>query len=76
MGNPNSYVVVESISIQLNNDTSLFASNYYKSDSDFYPSGTKYIISINSGTGDFLNKTGFIVIDVQENERLVTIGLH
>jgi hypothetical protein len=67
LGNPNSYIVVESISIQLNNNTSLFASNYYKSDSDFYPSGTKYIISITSATGDFLNKTDVIIASI-DNE--------
>lgn len=76
LGYPNSYVVVENISIQFNNNTSLLASNYYKSDTNFYENGKKYIISITSATGDYLNKTGFIVIDVKENKRIVTIGLH
>ena len=69
LGNPISYVVTENISIQLN-DSSLFASNYY-----YYPTGSKYIISIASGSGDFATKKGFIVIDALENKRLVTIVL-
>lgn len=75
LGNPISYVVTENISIQLN-DSSLFASNYYKSiNNNYYPTGSKYIISIASGSGDFATKKGFIVIDALENKRLVTIVL-
>ena len=81
LGTPTTYFVIERISIQINNDTfnnsSLFVSNYYKSiNNNYYPTGTKYIISIASGTGDFATKTGYVVIDALENKRLVTIGLH
>ena len=81
LGEPITYVVIERIAIQITNNnfnnSSLFVSNYYKSiNNDYYPTGTKYIISIASGTGDFSNKTGYVVIDALENKRLVTIGLH
>ena len=64
-------------SINTINNSSLFVSNYYKSiNNNYYSTGTKYIISIASGTGDFATKTGYVVIDALENKRLVTIGLH
>ena len=79
--NPTFYEIDEKISIKINTpeikDSSLFITNNYNSiiTSD-YPTDSKYIISIISGTGTFLNKTGFVVIDVLEDKRFLTIGLN
>jgi hypothetical protein len=71
----NLYDVTENISIQFDDTdgTQIFAENFYRSNTNYYKDGDKHIIKIISCTGDFLGKTGFIVIDVSKNKRLVYI---
>jgi hypothetical protein len=74
--NPPQYYMVEYITIRLNNNnTSIYATNYFISDYQHYPTGDKIIIPIISCTGDFVGKTGYIVIDARENIRNVTIRI-
>lgn len=71
----NLYDVTENISIQFDdtNSTQIFAENFYRSNTNYYKDGDKYIMKIISCTGDFLGKSGFIVIDVIKNKRFVYI---
>ena len=72
---PAQYFIVESITIRFSNNTAIFASNYFTANNNHYNVGDKLIIPIISCTGDYVGKTGYIVIDVNEETRYVTIRL-
>jgi hypothetical protein len=72
---PAQYFIVESITIRFNNNSAIFASNYFTANNNHYNVGDKIIIPIISCTGDYLGKTGYIVIDVNKDIRNVTVRL-
>ena len=43
---PSIYKITENIQIQMDDDTSISLINYYKSNTGYYPPGTKYILPI------------------------------
>jgi len=71
----NLYNITENISIQFDdcNETQIFAENFYRSNTNYYKDHSKYTIKIISCTGDLVEKTGYIVIDVVGNKRYVYI---
>lgn len=73
---PAIYKVTESISFQFDENTQIFISNYYQSNTDYYPTGSKYIIPIISCTGKYLGRKGYVVIDAESDKRYITIGLY
>lgn len=73
--NPIEYNITESITIQFKDGSAIFASNFYKSNNQFYNVGDKIIIPIISCTGNFVGRSGYIVIDVYVDKRNVTISI-
>lgn len=73
---PAIYKVTESISFQFDENTQIFISNYYQSNTEYYPTGSKYIIPIISCTGKYLGREGYVVIDAESDKRYITIGLY
>ena len=71
---PSLYNISEEIILELNGG-SIFAVNQYKSNTDFYVDGEKYILQIVSCTGNIVGKKGYVVIDVIGDERNVTVKL-
>ena len=72
---PPNYSITEQITIKLANNTSIFAYNTYKSTTGYYPPNTDYILPIVSCTGDYVGRTGYIVIHATVNNRQITVGL-
>lgn len=74
---PPQYKVIENITININHniETTIFASNYYESQTEYYPNGSKQIIPIISCTGDYVGRSGYVVIDVIGVNRNVTIRI-
>lgn len=76
---PPQYKVIENITINIKNkcqcETTIYASNYYESETSYYPNGSKQIIPIISCTGEYVGRTGYIVIDADGSNRNVTIRL-
>ena len=73
---PTLYNITENIQIQIGDNTSISFINYYKSDNQYYPNGSKYIIPIISCTGLYVGKKGYVVIDVIDKRRILTIKLN
>ena len=73
--NEKTYYVIENITINIDLGGTIYANNYYSGKSYSYTPGDKIIIPITSCTGNFVGKKGYIVIDVTENIRYVTIRL-
>jgi len=71
---PPLYNISEEIILELNGG-SIFAVNQYKSNTDFYVDGEKYILPIVSCTGNIVGKKGYVVIDVVGDERNITVKL-
>jgi hypothetical protein len=65
----------ENISIQFNDESAIFCSDFYKSSDGYYKVGSKIILQITSCSGRFINKTGYVVIDVEEDKRRISIVL-
>jgi hypothetical protein len=72
---PPLYDISEEIIIKLNDGSSIFALYNYKSNDSYYENGQKYIIPIVSCTGNFVGKKGYIVIDIVDDIRYITISL-
>lgn len=72
---PSLYNISEELIIQLNDGSSIFALNQYKTSTGFYVDGYKYIIPIVSCTGNIVTKKGYVVIDVVGDQRNVAIKL-
>lgn len=72
---PAQYNIIEYITIRLNNNSSIFATNYFSANENNYTTGDKIIMEIVSCTGDYIGNKGYIVIDVYENRRDVTIRI-
>ena len=72
---PSLYNISEEIIIELNDGSSIFALNQYKSNTGFYVDGEKYILPIVSCTGNIVTKKGYVVIDVIGNKRNITVKL-
>ena len=72
------YNVCEEIIIQLDNGSVIFANNYYKSNTETYPDGSKQIVPITSciGSLDYVGRDGYIVIDVNGDNHAIAIGLN
>jgi hypothetical protein len=73
---PALYNVTEEVIIELSNNTAIIANNYFKSNTGNYVDGAKYIIPIVSCVGTLVGGTGYIVIDVNGDNRAITIGLN
>jgi hypothetical protein len=69
------YTVTENICIQLDKNTAIFFSDYYKSTSEYYENNSKIIIPIISCTGKYVGKKGYVVIDVVNDTRFIYIKL-
>jgi hypothetical protein len=71
------WVVSEQISIQFDDNSALFALNYYKSSQldGTYENDKKYIFNIISGSGKFVNSKGTIKITPDGNFRKLTIKI-
>ena len=69
------YTVTENICIQLDKNTAIFFSDYYKSTSEYYENNSKIIIPIISCTGEYVGKKGYVVIDVINDTRFIYIKL-
>jgi hypothetical protein len=69
--------VTEQICIQFDDNSSLFALNYYRSSQEdgTYENNKKYIFNIISGTGKFVNSKGTIKIVPDNNFRKLTIKI-
>jgi len=72
---PTQYNIIEYITIRLNNNSSIFATNYFSANENHYTVGDKIIMEIISCTGEYIGNKGYIVIDVHENRRDVTIRI-
>jgi hypothetical protein len=72
---PPLYNISEEIILELNDGSSIFALNNYKSTTGFYVDGEKYILPIVSCTGSIVTKKGYVVIDVVGDERNLTVKL-
>ena len=72
---PPLYNISEEIILELNDGSSIFAVNQYKSNTGFYVDGEKYILPIVSCTGNIVTKKGYIVIDVIGDKRNITVKL-
>jgi hypothetical protein len=72
---PSFYNITENIQIQLDGNTSISCINYFKGNTIYYPTGSKYILPIISCTGIYAGKSGFLVIDALDGKRLITIKL-
>lgn len=76
---PPQYKVIENITINIKNncneETTIYGSNYYESETSYYPDGSKQIIPIISCTGEYVGRTGYIVIDANGSNRNITIRL-
>lgn len=72
---PPLYNISEEIILELNDGSSIFAVNQYKSNTGFYVDGEKYILPIISCTGSIVTKKGYIVIDVIGDKRNITVKL-
>lgn len=69
------YTVTENICIQLDKNTAIFFSDYYKSTSEYYENNSKIINPIISCTGEYVGKKGYVVIDVINDTRFIYIKL-
>jgi hypothetical protein len=73
---PSQFFIEESIMMHFNDGSSIFASNYYEKTGEMhYKTGDKIILPIVSSIGRDVGKKGYIVIDVHENIRDITIRL-
>ena len=72
---PSQYYIIENITINLNINGTLYGNNYFSAKQESYNVGDKIIIPITSCTGTIVGKKGYIVIDVTEDTRYVTIRL-
>lgn len=73
---PPLYNVTENISIQFNDGSAIFGVNYYKSNTQYYKENSKIIVPTTSCIGKYIGKSGYIVIDVKESLRYITIVLN
>jgi hypothetical protein len=72
---PPLYNISEELIIKLNDGSSIFAVNQYKSNTSYYVDGEKYILPIVSCTGSIVGKKGYVVIDVIGDKRNITVKL-
>ena len=72
---PSLYNICEEIILELDDGSSIFALNNYKSTTGFYVDGEKYILPIVSCTGNIVTKKGYVVIDIAGDERNLTVKL-
>ena len=72
--------VSENIQLQFDENTSITFNNYFKTNTGFYPNGSKFILPIISCTGLYVGKKGYVVIDVSNNplndKRIIYVNLH
>ena len=72
----NFFYTINNVAIQFDDDSSIFGTYSIKTkDTNFTP-GTKTIFPITSSTGKFLGFSGFIIIDVEDDKRFITIVLN
>jgi hypothetical protein len=71
---PPLYNISEELIIELNDSSSIFAVNQYKSNTGFYVDGEKYILPIVSCTRNIVGKKGYVVIYVIGDKRNVTVN--
>ncbi len=72
---PPQYFIEESIMLHLNDGNTFFTSNYFEANAMHYNVGDKIILPIVQSIGRDVGKKGYIVIDVHENIRDITIRI-